>query len=196
MSAVETKNRACRVLIIEDDQDDVFLFKRALDSVRSILEREIECEQVDNGLDAIFLVSREEITDKLPDVLVLDLNMPRLDGVKFLKSLRRSLLLKDLPVFVLTTSTAPSIHEEAMRAGADKVFVKPNDAEALLAIALEIVSSALERRGGGEGARADASVIPEAVMQPARRLRRRGPARRRDCRKCRNRPNNRRHSRN
>nr|WP_256381004.1 response regulator [Methylosinus sp. PW1] len=87
------------------------------------------------------------MTDKLPDVLVLDLNMPRLDGVKFLKSLRRSLLLKELPVFVLTTSTAPSIHEEAMRAGADKVFVKPNDAEALLAIALEIVSSALERRG-------------------------------------------------
>ncbi|WP_245278155.1 hypothetical protein [Methylosinus sp. PW1] len=62
MSAVETKNRACRVLIIEDDQDDVFLFRRALDSVRSLLERDIECEQVDNGLDAIFLVSREEIT--------------------------------------------------------------------------------------------------------------------------------------
>lgn len=150
MPPVETKERACRVLIIEDDQDDVFLFKRALESVRSKLDREIECEEVDNGLDAIFLVSREEITDKLPDVLVLDLNMPRLDGVKFLKSLRRSLLLKDLPVYVLTTSTAPAIHEEAMRAGADKVFVKPNDAEALLAIALEIVGAAVARmpRGG------------------------------------------------
>lgn len=148
MSAVETKERACRVLIIEDDLDDVFLFKRALEGVRAILNREIECEQVDNGLDAIFLVSREEITDRLPDVLVLDLNMPRLDGIKFLKSLRRSLLLKDLPVFVLTTSTAPSIHEEAMRAGADKVFVKPNDAEALLAIALEIVTAAASRRPG------------------------------------------------
>jgi two-component system, chemotaxis family, chemotaxis protein CheY len=154
MPPVETTNRACRVLIIEDDQDDVFLFKRALDSARAILHREIECEQVDNGLDAIFLVSREEITDKLPDVLVLDLNMPRLDGVKFLKSLRRSLLLKDLPVYVLTTSTAPAIHEEAMRAGADKVFVKPNDAEALLAIALEIVGAALARRPSGGAAAA------------------------------------------
>lgn len=148
MSAVETKERACRVLIIEDDQDDVFLFKRALDGVRAILNRDIECEHVDNGLDAIFLVSREEITDKLPDVLVLDLNMPRLDGIKFLKSLRRSLLLKDLPVFVLTTSTAPSIHEEAMRAGADKVFVKPNDAEALLAIALEVITAVTSGRKG------------------------------------------------
>jgi two-component system chemotaxis response regulator CheY len=148
MPAVETKERASRVLIIEDDQDDVFLFKRALEGVRAILNQEIECEQVDNGLDAIFLVSREEITEKLPDVLVLDLNMPRLDGIKFLKSLRCSLLLKDLPVFVLTTSTAPSIHEEAMRAGADKVFVKPNDAEALLAIALEIVTTAAARRTG------------------------------------------------
>lgn len=146
MSAVETKERACRVLIIEDDQDDVFLFKRALDGVRRILNREIECDEVDNGLDAIFLVSRQEITEKLPDVLVLDLNMPRLDGIKFLRSLRKSLLLKDLPVFVLTTSTAKSIHEEAMRAGADKVFVKPNDSDALLAIALEIVAGATRRR--------------------------------------------------
>jgi CheY-like chemotaxis protein len=154
MPPVETNNRACRVLIIEDDQDDVFLFKRALDSARAILNHEIDCEQVDNGLDAIFLVSREEITDKLPDVLVLDLNMPRLDGVKFLKSLRRSLLLKDLPVYVLTTSTAPAIHEEAMRAGADKVFVKPNDAEALLAIALEIVGAAMARRSSGGSAAA------------------------------------------
>jgi CheY-like chemotaxis protein len=154
MPPVETKERACRVLIIEDDQDDVFLFKRALESARTILDREIECEQVDNGLDAIFLVSREEITDKLPDVLVLDLNMPRLDGIKFLKSLRRSLLLKELPVYVLTTSTAPAIHEEAMRAGADKVFVKPNDAEALLVIALEIVGAAVARIPGGGSAAA------------------------------------------
>lgn len=144
MLAAETKERACRVLIIEDDQDDIFLFKRALERVKRLLNREIECDEVDNGLDAIFLVSRQEVMERLPDVLVLDLNMPRLDGINFLKSLRKSLQLKDLPVYVLTTSTAAPIHEEALRAGANKVFVKPNNSEALLQIALEIVTAAAQ----------------------------------------------------
>ncbi len=61
----------------------------------------------------------------LPDVLVLDLNMPRLNGIEFLRSLRNSLVLWDLPVFVLTTSGDPAIHEEALQAGADQVFAKP-----------------------------------------------------------------------
>lgn len=146
MSAVDTKEKACRIMIIEDDQDDVYLLERALDGAHHILNRRIETEHVDNGLDAVFRVSREDQTDKLPDALVLDLNMPRLDGIRFLRSLRNSLQLRDLPVFVLTTTTAPSIHEEAMRAGADKVYVKPNDADALLAIALEIVVAAASRR--------------------------------------------------
>lgn len=134
--------RPCRILIIEDDEDDVFLLKRALDRARLSLELDIECEHVNNGLDALFLVSKEDLTATLPDALILDLNMPRLDGIKFLRSLRQSLLLKDLPVFVLTTTTAVSIHDEALRAGADKVFVKPNDAEALATIAREIMMSA------------------------------------------------------
>lgn len=127
-------------MIIEDDPDDVFLFKRALERARLVLNREIKWEHVSNGLDAILLVSQKDIIDKLPDALVLDLNMPRLDGIKFLRSLRNSLVLEDLPVFVLTTSTEAAVHAEAIRAGADKVFVKPNNTEALLEIALEIVA--------------------------------------------------------
>jgi two-component system, chemotaxis family, chemotaxis protein CheY len=142
MSSLSLEPRPCRVMIIEDDEDDVFLLKRALQQARRSLERDIECEQVDNGLDALFLVTREDLTERLPDALVLDLNMPRLDGIKFLRSLRQSLQLRDLPVFVLTTTSATSIHKEALQAGADRVFVKPNDANALAAIAMEIVGSA------------------------------------------------------
>ncbi|MGA8170359.1 MAG: response regulator, partial [Methylocystis sp.] len=80
------------------------------------------------GLDALYLVSRQDLTERLPDALVLDLNMPRLDGIKFLKSLRQALLLEALPVFVLTTTTATSIHDEAMRANelvCDARYPKP-----------------------------------------------------------------------
>ena len=137
-------------LIVEDDQDDVFLLNRAFDDVRRILRRDIKTEHIENGLEALYLVSRQDLTENLPDILVLDLNMPKLDGIKFLRSLRQSLVLKDLPVYVLTTTTAKSIHEEAMNAGADRVYVKPDDAKALLSIALEMVGAGCGCGQGGE----------------------------------------------
>ncbi|HMK89199.1 MAG TPA: response regulator [Methylocystis sp.] len=142
MSSVQVEPRPCRVLIVEDDEDDVFLFQRALDHARRAFDCKIACEHARDGLDALYMVSREDLTEALPDAVVLDLNMPRLGGVEFLRSLREALRLKNVPVFVLTTTTAVSIHEEAMRAGADRIFVKPNDAETLAAIAGEIVRSA------------------------------------------------------
>jgi two-component system chemotaxis response regulator CheY len=145
MSGVDAIQKPCRILIIEDDDDDAFLLKRALERARRSLDREIEWDRVDNGLDALYLVACEDLTERLPDALILDLNMPRLDGIGFLKSLRQSLALKNIPVFVLTTTAAPSIHEEAVRSGADRVFVKPNDGEALAAIAREIVAMTMSR---------------------------------------------------
>ncbi|MFY9627278.1 MAG: response regulator, partial [Methylocystis sp.] len=147
LSSVDAPRPSCSVLIIEDDQDDVFLLNRAFEDVRRILRRDIKTEHIENGLEALYLVSRQDLTENLPDILVLDLNMPKLDGIKFLMSLRQSLFLKDLPVFVLTTTTAKSIHEEAMRAGADRVYVKPDDAKALLSIALDMVGSGCGRGG-------------------------------------------------
>ncbi len=126
-------------MLIEDDPDDVFLFERALDRVKAGMRQEVALEYAADGLDAAYRVSVEDLTSKLPDVLVLDLNMPRLNGVRFLHALRGTMELRELPVFVLTTSTARPVHEEALRAGADKVFVKPDSADAMSAIAAEIV---------------------------------------------------------
>jgi len=145
MSLVHAGPRPCRVLIIEDDEDDIFLLKKALARARVALACDIEWEEVGNGLDALYLVSREDLTEKLPDALVLDLNMPRLNGIEFLRSLRQSLALKDVPVFVLTTTTTPAIHREALEAGASHVYVKPNNPEALAAIAWEIVAASCHR---------------------------------------------------
>ena len=150
MFSAETRDTVCKVLIIEDDPDDVFLFAKALERARLILKREIDWQHVTTGLDALLLVAQQDNMDTLPHVLVLDLNMPRFDGLQFLRSLRNSLVLKDLPVFVLTTSSEAAIHQQAMRAGADKVFVKPNDSETLLQIALEIVAGSADSPVGRE----------------------------------------------
>ena len=138
-------SKPCRVMLIEDDPDDVFLFERALDRVRAGLRREIALEYAADGLDAAYRVSVDDLMTRLPDVVVLDLNMPRLDGVKFLHALRGSFELRDLPVVVLTTSTERPIHDEALRAGADRVFVKPDSAGAMTAIAADIVERGLSR---------------------------------------------------
>jgi CheY-like chemotaxis protein len=139
-------------MVIEDDEDDVFLLERALDRVRDRLKIEVQCERAEDGLEGLFRISMEDVTEALPDALVLDLNMPRLGGVQFLRALRQSLLLKDLPVFVLTTTTSGSIHEEALQAGADRVYVKPNDADALSDIAGEIVEASCNAAVGRLGA--------------------------------------------
>jgi two-component system, chemotaxis family, chemotaxis protein CheY len=139
MPDTATRSRPCRVLLIEDDPDDVFLFERALDRVKAGLRQDVALEQARDGLDAVFRVSVEDLTNDLPDVLVLDLNMPRLNGVKFLHALRATLALRELPVFVLTTSTERPVHDEALRAGADKIFVKPDSADAMSSIAAEVV---------------------------------------------------------
>src|SRR5271165_4429195 len=60
------------------------------------------------------------------------------------RGVARTIRPLDLPVFVLTTSTAEPVHEEALRAGADKVFVKPDSADALSAIAAEIVQRGVQ----------------------------------------------------
>jgi CheY-like chemotaxis protein len=135
--------RPCRIMLIEDDPDNVHLFERALDRVKAGMGREFAVEHTLDGLDAAFRVSLEDLTNKLPDVLVLDLNMPRANGVQFLHALRATMALSDLPVFVLTTSTAEPVHDEALRAGADKVFIKPDSVDALAAIAREIVECGL-----------------------------------------------------
>ena len=126
-------------MLIEDDPDDIFLFERALDRVKAGLRQEVALEYATDGLDAAYQVSIEDLTNSLPHALVLDLNMPRLDGVKFLNALRGTLALRELPVFVLTTSTERPVHEEALRAGANKVFVKPDSADAMSAIATEVI---------------------------------------------------------
>ncbi len=131
--------RSCRVMLIEDDPDDVYLFERALDRVKAGIGREVVLERAGDGLDAAYRISVEDLTGRLPDVLVLDLNMPRLDGVKFLHALRGTFALSSLPVVVLTTSSAKAVHDEALKAGADKVYVKPDSADALLEIAAEII---------------------------------------------------------
>ena len=129
------------ILIIDDDDDDVFLLMSILKRVSREAGETIECGSVDNGVDALALVSLKRLLADLPVALILDLNMPRLDGMGALKALRQSLGFGELPVFVLTTTANKDVHAAAMQLGATKTFVKPNSKSELTDIAREILNT-------------------------------------------------------
>ena len=132
-------NATCKVLIVEDDLDDVVLLRRALKTASTALGVSFEIVHVRNGLDALASVARGDLLLKLPSVIVVDLNMPIMSGEAFLSLLRGELLLRALPTVVLTTATEKPIHDAAMMAGADHVFVKPNTLSELVIVARTIL---------------------------------------------------------
>ena len=127
------------VLIIEDDLDDAYLLKRALNKVAAEKSISIAVTHSVNGMDALGSVARDDLLNRLPDVIVVDLNMPLVDGDRFLDLLRKDMRLQDVPAAVLTTSTEKPVHAKAMASGANAVFSKPNSQGELVEIARQIL---------------------------------------------------------
>lgn len=110
------------VLLVEDDPDDIVLMSRSLKSS----DFDIGLEVASNGLEALdFLRKRSGETGKqLPNLILLDLNMPVMNGREFLEELRADPILYSLPVIVITTSDDPEIIREAYKSGANSVVTK------------------------------------------------------------------------
>jgi two-component system, chemotaxis family, chemotaxis protein CheY len=140
MQGVSRQEKAPYILIVDDDDDDVFLMKRALARVGCGGVAPIACGRVENGYEALSLLSRTDM-DELPSALILDINMPELDGLGVLKELRRSPGLSALPVFVLSTTANEAAHFAAMGFGATRIYVKPNTMGELTNIVREILDA-------------------------------------------------------
>jgi CheY-like chemotaxis protein len=111
--------RSRSILLVEDDQVDCMTIKRALDDV-NISNR---LDVVSNGEEALaYLMSSE---NDLPGIILLDLNMPRMNGIEFLKIVKTHAGLKKIPVVVLTTSRAEQDISASFELGAAGYMVKP-----------------------------------------------------------------------
>lgn len=110
------------MLLIEDNEMDVLIFKRALrklgaDNPLEVAHDGIEALAALQGTDGKTPVHR-------PNVIVLDLNMPRMNGIEFLDELRADPALRDLVVFVLTTSDSPKDKQQAYQRNIAGYLVK------------------------------------------------------------------------
>jgi two-component system, response regulator len=121
--------RALRILLVEDDDDHVFLIRRALADVEGV---DVTIEVAGDGDQAIerLIRSRFEPGGR-PQLVLLDLKMPRMDGLEVLRQLRADEAARGLPVVVLTSSERPEDREDAVALGASWFVCKPTDGRRL-----------------------------------------------------------------
>lgn len=123
-----------KILIADDDLEDLELME---DAILRTAEW-VELHKFTNGLTAIeFLNSR---TDKeVPDLIILDYNMPELNGGQLLLSLQASDRYNTVPKVILSTSNAPLHKRECMNNGATDYIVKPDNMKDLYMIAEKLL---------------------------------------------------------
>lgn len=114
-----------RILMVEDDPGDVRLTREALTSKKM----HITMHHVPDGIEAMAFLRKEgAYTDTMrPDLILLDLNLPRMDGREVLAELQKETQLKRIPVIVLTTSAGEEDILAAYDMNANCYITKPVD---------------------------------------------------------------------
>jgi CheY-like chemotaxis protein len=117
--------RPAKVLLVEDNEDDVELTLEALKDSKL----RVEIDVVQDGLSAMAFLRREgKYSEKnRPDLILLDLNLPLMDGREVLKEIREDPGLTDIPVVVLTTSEDEGDILKAYKLHANCYISKPVD---------------------------------------------------------------------
>jgi len=108
------------ILLIEDDELDVISVERTLKKFYSSYNLQV----AHNGREALAMLTRPEGPIQ-PDIVLLDLNMPRMNGIEFLKAIRQDERLKNLQVFVMTTSSENSDRTLTEQLGVAGYIIKP-----------------------------------------------------------------------
>ena len=121
------------ILYVDDDEDDVELLSDAIKNINP----NIKVAVAKNGLEALEYL--HSITH-LPCLIVLDLNMPYLDGKQTFQKIKADPLLQDLPVVVFTSSANPSDKAMFNSLGIDFI-TKPHNFSAINNIAAQIIGS-------------------------------------------------------
>jgi DNA-binding response OmpR family regulator len=111
-----------KIFLIEDDQDD-----------REFLEVALNDNSVDYELDYISrgdqILHWLETTTSKPDIIIMDLNLPKLHGKEVICRIKESSRFKDVPFLVLTTSSSAEDKAYCLDKGADRFISKPADVE-------------------------------------------------------------------
>lgn len=121
---------SAKIAVVEDNPDNRFL-------VQAILEDSYDLSEYETGVDAV-----EGLGDNPPDLVLLDISLPEMDGTEVLAWIREQPGLKDIPVIALTAHAMAGDREKYLAAGFDEYVTKPILDEDLLVGAIERCLSA------------------------------------------------------
>ena len=110
--------KTLNILLIEDDMIEVMKFQRTISSLK--LDHKII--EANNGEEALKILEKK---DELPDVILLDLNMPKINGIEFLNILKSDDVLRYIPTIILTTSQNQKDLLECYKIGIAGYVLKP-----------------------------------------------------------------------
>jgi two-component system response regulator len=123
--------RKLSILIAEDDPDDRFLLKKAFEE-NNATER---IDFVENGVQVLeFLKNIHGANQHYPNIILLDLNMPRKDGRQVLQEIKEDEELKKIPVIIFTTSRNDLVIDKCYELGANSYIIKPVSFDSLLKV--------------------------------------------------------------
>ena len=118
-----------KVIFIEDEPDMIMMVKIRLEAL------DYEVISANDGEEGL-----KKIREQKPDLVLLDLLLPKLDGFQVCKFLKDDSKTKDIPVIIITASGRKDIEEKCILAGADCCIRKPFDSQDLVAKVKELIT--------------------------------------------------------
>jgi CheY-like chemotaxis protein len=130
------------ILFADDDEDDRFLFISAFEEIN----RKVVIHAVADGDHLMKYLERHQ--DNLPDMLFLDLNLIRKNGMECLREIRSQRIYDEMTITIYSTSAAEREIKQAAKLGANLYIKKPNDFNSLITILQKACST--DWRSGSE----------------------------------------------
>jgi CheY-like chemotaxis protein len=108
------------ILLVDDDEDDQALFVDALNEI----DTSFRCDVAKSGLEAMLSLQTKA---PIPDIIFLDLNMPKMNGYECLAEIKKEAKFKHIPVVIYSTVAIQSEKQRTLLIEAEHFFTKPND---------------------------------------------------------------------
>ncbi len=121
------------VFLVDDDQDDRFFLRQAIREAGA----SVDIVEAENGLELLALVQRK-VYDRV--LILLDMNMPKMNGLETIAALRADPSTAAFPVVMISTSSNPTLIDKAYRAGVDSFITKPSSFEGFSTLSQQLLT--------------------------------------------------------
>ncbi|MDJ0658523.1 MAG: response regulator [Crocosphaera sp.] len=131
------RGNATRMLLVEDDPNDIELIQLALENYHFVNQMDI-VEDGEQALQYLFGINGNNPRQQLPRLILLDLKLPRINGVQVLEAIRRDPHTKNIAVVVMTSSAEDRDIQACYNLGVNSYIIKPFDFQQFIEIARQV----------------------------------------------------------